>query len=288
MGIWTYIQLVLARAWSETWAAVIRHDRGTFIRDLLMAILSLFLLVTMQGWLIKSGAMSEDNTKDTVIWAILGLIAIVAAFSLMFVFQALIFSPHAIWRDQEKAIYNLLPAYQKKRRQPFISESPKADTLRDELSKFGNDRVVSALKALTSAQLAAAVSFRTFLGGPPFGEACIQGLMQQTTELHEDLSDITFLDYLQRHQLSEIESKLLKAINHYEKLQLTLYQTLETLTRLGGSAGPETIARLVEWKATDDAMNAGLDALRGRVGLPTVNQITGRKTRALCASAYIP
>lgn len=288
MSIWKYIQLVLARAWSETWAAVIRHDRGTFVRDLLMAALSLFLLMTLQGWLVDSGAMSEDNTKDTIVWAILGLIAIVAAFSIMFVLQTLLFAPYSIWKDQDKAIFDLLPTYLKKRRQPFVNESPIADARKEEICKFGTDHVTPAMKMLTEAQLAVSVQFREFMGGQPFGATCISGALQQANQLNEVLADITVLDYLQRHKLGEIESKLREFMEHYEIVQLTLYQNIEILIKLGGATNQEITEKLAKWRDADNTMNAELNVLRGRVGIPTVSQIKGKDQRQLCASAYIP
>jgi hypothetical protein len=103
VGLFNFWWLVVSRAWRDTWGIVMRHNWATAARDCALAITALGLLFFFHDRLVSSAGMSPDNTRDTVLWGIIGLSSLVTLFGIVFAVQTVFLVPYKLWRDEHLA-----------------------------------------------------------------------------------------------------------------------------------------------------------------------------------------
>lgn len=103
----SYWWVILSRAWRESWMTVIKHSVRDIIRDLCVLALTFGLAFWLNSTLVRDQLMSNDNTKDTLIWALIALLALIGAFAGVFVFHALLLTPYRVWREAHALATNL-------------------------------------------------------------------------------------------------------------------------------------------------------------------------------------
>jgi len=108
MGIFQYWRTVARRAWQEAWRVVTPYSWSSILRDAVLLSTALALLYLLQGDLVRHKLMSGDNLQDTVVWIIFVLIAAVAVFSAVFVFEAILKTPWRLWREGKDEAHGAL------------------------------------------------------------------------------------------------------------------------------------------------------------------------------------
>ncbi len=287
MDYLSYLWMVLKLAWQGAWSVVTEHSIKTLLRDAVILTVTLGALRYLQPVLTNANLMSEDNVSDTIIWIVGFLISAVAVFALIFVVQGVLVVPYRLWREQKQRIFGLLPDYEKKRLGPLAEmASPANQKLRERLGTFACEYLDPAFRALNKVQLSLVVQCKQLFGGPSFGEACVNGIMDQTVESSEDISDLTYPLYLERQSFDEAATKTHMILQRYEKAQTILCQSLDYLVQSNCDITPETRAKLAEWKAMDEAMYEALDELKGMYGMVAISQIQSTSARNFDASKF--
>lgn len=107
----SYWWLVVSRSWAATWTAVVERNLTAILRDLLLALVAWYCVVHLSPILaeIKHPYDANSSVLDWQVWAIAGLISVVALFAVCFLITALFITPYRIYLEQRAEIAVLRP-----------------------------------------------------------------------------------------------------------------------------------------------------------------------------------